>query len=153
MRAKWKPLLRSLLIYLVIIGVTLLGDQYYQQKQTQSYIQHFKDKKGQYLLNEIADTYKMTIELYSNYKLNKERKKGLVKKLNQLSNDLRKIDQEINSGNANHRIDFSFVYHDIKLVNIALSDSTKDDIIPVIILHGMEGLGELKKEITYIEYR
>ncbi|MDR6224413.1 hypothetical protein [Desmospora profundinema] len=153
MSDKWKPLLRSLLIYLTIIAITILGTQYYQQKQTQSYIQSFKDKKGQHILNEISDTYKMTIEHYSNYKLNKERKKELINKLNRLSSELRKVDEQINTGDVGDRIDFSFIYHDIKLVNIALADTTKDDIIPVIVLHGMEGLGELKKEITYMEYR
>lgn len=153
MSVKWKPWLRSLLTYVIIIGLTLWGAHIYQQKQTQSYIQDFKDNKGQKILNEISDTYKSTIEHYSNYKLTKQKKKEIADKLNHLSSELRKVDEQINADNVGHRIDFSFVYHDIKLVHIALSDTTKDDIIPVIILHGMEGLGELKKEITYIEYR
>jgi hypothetical protein len=74
-------------------------------------------------------------------------------KLNALNRKLQEVDRKLNNQDVGHRIDFSFVYHDIKLVNLSLSDATKDDIVPVIVLHAMEGIGDLKKEITYIQYR
>ncbi|SDX17375.1 hypothetical protein SAMN05444487_11189 [Marininema mesophilum] len=153
MNDKMKNLLRTLLIYLCIVALTLVLNHFYDRSQTQSYIEEYKALKGSQLLNEISDTYKLTVEQHSNYRLNKEMKRKLVDRLNYLRSELHKVDQQINKGNVDHPIEFSFIDHDIKLVNLALSDSTKDDIIPVIVLHSMEGLGELKKEITYIQYR
>ncbi|PTX59970.1 hypothetical protein C8P63_110115 [Melghirimyces profundicolus] len=153
MKDQWKFVLRTGLIYLSVIAVTLVANGYYREYQTQVYIDRFKEEKGMRILNEISETYKITMEHYSNYKLNREMKQRLVDKLNKLNNDLRKVEESVNSGEVSHQIDFSFLYHDIKLVNIALSDTSKDDVVPVIVLHAMEGLGELKKEITYIQYR
>ncbi|MFC4078027.1 hypothetical protein [Salinithrix halophila] len=153
MNDKLKRLLRVVLVYIVVVAITLVMNGFYEKHRTQEYIDEFKELKGHHLLNEISDTYKITIEQYSNYKLNREMKRKLVERLNKLSGDLRKVDHQINAQDVRYHIDFSFIYHDIKLVNIALSDATKDDIVPVIVLHSMEGLGELKKEITYIQYR
>ncbi|GGE11787.1 hypothetical protein GCM10011571_11480 [Marinithermofilum abyssi] len=153
MKFQWKNSLRTATIYLIVVIITLGGHTYYQAYKTQEYVDEFKALKGQSVIGEISDTYKSTIEHYSNYKLNKEAKHKIIRKLNKLSEELRKIDLQINSRDVYHQIDFSFIYHDIKLVNITLSDTTKDDIVPVIVLHAMEGLGEIKKEITYIEYR
>ncbi|SFS60958.1 hypothetical protein [Marininema halotolerans] len=153
MNDKLKKILRTSLTYLCIVVLTLVLNHFYDQSRTQSYIEEFKERKGAQLLNEISETYKTTVEQHSNYKLNKEMKRKLIDRLNRLSSQLHTVDQQINRGHVDHPIDFTFIYHDIKLVNLTLSDATKDDIIPVIVLHSMEGIGELKKEITYIQYR
>src|SRR5690606_25395691 len=102
----------------------------------------------------ISDTYKTIIEYYSNYKLSREAKTQLVKRLEQLQEKLEEVDNQLNKTKPiPHKIDFAFIYHDMKLVRLSLSDTTKDDIVPVIVLHANEGLKELEKEITYIEYR
>ncbi len=153
MNEKWRSILRTGLIYLFVIVATLVVHSGYQQMRTQNYIDRFEEEKGMKILDEISDTYKITVENYSNYKLSREMKQRLIGKLNKLSHDLRRVEKSIHSEDVVHRIDFSFIYHDIKLVKLALSDSTKDDIVPVIVLHAIEGLGDLKKEITYIRYR
>ncbi|MFD1426132.1 hypothetical protein JOD24_001145 [Kroppenstedtia sanguinis] len=153
MNEKWRSILRTGLIYLFVIVATLVVHSGYQQMRTQNYIDRFEEEKGMKILDEISDTYKITVENYSNYKLSREMKQRLIGKLNKLSHDLRRVEESIHSEDVVHRIDFSFIYHDIKLVKLALSDSTKDDIVPVIVLHAIEGLGDLKKEITYIRYR
>lgn len=144
---------RHALIYLIVALVSILSYMYYQYLQTQSYMEKYQKLGGREVISNISDTYKETIEMYSNYKLNKETKQKVIDKLNMLSRKLQEIDRQINTKEVDHQIDFSFVYHDIKLVNLSLSDATKDDIVPVIVLHAMEGIGDLKKEITYIEYR
>jgi hypothetical protein len=125
---------------------------YYEQVQTKNYINDYQRLGGGKVINDIADTYKLIIENYSNYKLSRELKMKIVDRLNRLSAQLRAVDERINARELERRVDFSFVYHDIKLVNLSLSDATKDDIVPVIVLHAMEGLGDLKREITYIRY-
>lgn len=153
MNEKRKSISRMGLIYLFVILATLVSNSWYQQVRTQNYIDRFEEEKGLKILDEISDTYKITMENYSNYKLSREMKQRLIDKLSKLSHDLHRVDESIHSKDVVHRMDFSFIYHDIKLVKLALSDSTKDDIVPVIVLHAMEGLGDLKKEITYIRYR
>ncbi|BCU82773.1 hypothetical protein JIR001_25560 [Polycladomyces abyssicola] len=148
----WKRWFRSVLTYLIIAVVTVLLMIYYEQAQTKNYIDDYRRLGGSKVINDISDTYKLIIEQYSNYKLNRELKIKIVDRLKRLSAQLQEVDERINTREVDRRVDFSFVYHDIKLVNLALSDSSKDDIVPVIVLHAMEGLGELKREIIYIRY-
>lgn len=118
------------------------------------YIQAYKDAGGHEVLGDISDTYKLIVENYSNYKLGTDTKRKIVRTLDQLQDQLEEVDRQINQNKSiQHKIDFSFIYHDMKLVRLSLSDTTKDDIVPVIVLHANEGLKELEKEITYIEYR
>ncbi|QKG84389.1 hypothetical protein GXN76_07795 [Kroppenstedtia pulmonis] len=153
MSSKKKKILFTLAIYLSIALITLTANLMIQSSKTQGYIQHFKEQNGEQILEELSDTYKLIMESYSNYKLDKEAKAKVTHQLNRLNKELRKVDKEINSRNVPHPINFSFIYQDMKLVNLALADSTKDGVITVIVLHAMEGLGDLKKEITYIQYR
>lgn len=152
MNNRWKRWFRSVLTYLIIAVSTVLLMMYYEQVQTKNYINDYQRLGGGKVINDIADTYKLIIENYSNYKLSRELKMKIVDRLNRLSAQLRAVDERINARELERRVDFSFVYHDIKLVNLTLSDATKDDIVPVIVLHAMEGLGDLKREITYIRY-
>ncbi|MDN4593760.1 hypothetical protein [Polycladomyces subterraneus] len=148
----WRRWFRSVLTYLIIAVVTVLLMIYYEQAQTKNYIEDYQRLGGSKVINDISDTYKLIMERYSNYKLSREMKIKIVDRLNRLSAQLQEVDERINTREVDRRVDFSFVYHDIKLVNLSLSDASKDDIVPVIVLHAMEGLGELKREITYIRY-
>ncbi|MBN2908870.1 hypothetical protein JQC72_04940 [Polycladomyces sp. WAk] len=152
MNNRWKRWFRSVLTYLIIAVATVLLMIYYEQVQTKNYIDDYQQLGGSKVINDISDTYKLIIEHYSNYKLNRELKIKIVDRLNRLSAQLQEVDERINTREIDRRVDFSFVYHDIKLVNLALSDASKDDVVPVIVLHAMEGLGDLKREITYIRY-
>jgi hypothetical protein len=138
---------------LIVAVVAILAYVFHQRDQAHEYVEQYKALGGAEVIAELADTYKGTIELYSNYKLTREAKQKIMDKLNALNRKLQEVDRKLNSQEVGQRIDFSFVYHDIKLVNLSLSDATKDDIVPVIVLHAMEGIGDLKKEITYIQYR
>lgn len=154
MKDKLKQWSKTGLIYVVVIILTVVATNFYHQHGTKRYIEAYKDAGGHEVLSDISDTYKLIIERYSNYKLGTETKAKMVRELENLREKLKEVDQEINRNKPiQHKIDFSFVYHDMKLVRLSLSDSTKDDIIPVIVLHASEGLKELEKEITYIEYR
>lgn len=145
---------RTGLIYAIIIALTVVATHLYHEQGTKRYIQAFKDAGGHDVLGEIGDTYKQIMEYYSNYKLGSDTKKKIVKELEELREALEEVDRKINYNRTiEHKIDFSFVYQDMKLVRLSLSDTTKDDIVPVIVLHASEGLKELEKAITYIEYR
>jgi hypothetical protein len=145
---------KTALIYMVVIIVAVVATHFYHQYKTDRYIQAYKDAGGQQVLSDIADTYKMVVERYSNYRLGTDTKAKMVQELGNLAKELAEVDRQINQNNSiDHKINFSFIYHDMKLVRLSLSDATKDDIIPVIVLHASEGLKELEKEIMYIEYR
>ncbi|WP_149026975.1 hypothetical protein [Novibacillus thermophilus] len=141
-------------IYAVVIVLTVVATHFYHERETMRYIQAYKDAGGDEVLSDISDTYKLIVENYSNYKLGTDTKRKIVRTLDQLQDQLEEVDRQINQNKSiQHKIDFSFIYHDMKLVRLSLSDTTKDDIVPVIVLHANEGLKELEKEITYIEYR
>lgn len=145
---------RTGLIYTVIIALTVMATHFYHEQGTKRYIQAYKDAGGNEVLSDISDAYKQIIEYYSNYKLGSDTKKKIVAELEELRQALEEVDREINYDRTiEHKIDFSFVYQDMKLVRLSLSDTTKDDVVPVIVLHASEGLKELEKAITYIEYR
>lgn len=142
------------LVFALVAILSAVATNLYAHQKTEQYVQKFKDAGGQQILSEISDTYKTVIEYYSNYKLSQETKVSMMKKLEALRDKLKEVDRTVNQTKpGQHRIDFSFVLHDMKLVRLSLSDTTKDDIIPVIVLHASEGLKELEKEITYIEYQ
>lgn len=154
MKAKVKQWSKTGLVYVIVIVLTVVATHFYLEQGTKRYIQAYKDAGGHEVLRDISDTYKHVIENYSNYKLDPETKQKIVKELEGLKGELEEVDRQINQHKSiQHKIDFSFIYHDMKLVRLSLSDTTKDDIVPVIVLHASEGLKELEKEITYIEYR
>lgn len=154
MKAKLKQWSRTGMVYVIVIILTVVATHLYHEQGTNRYIQAYKDAGGHEVLSEISDTYKLVMENYSNYKLGTDTKKKIVKELERLREELEEVDRQINQNKPiQHKIDFSFIYHDMKLVRLSLSDTTKDDIVPVIVLHANEGLKELEKEITYIEYR
>ncbi|MBD1373618.1 hypothetical protein IC620_14825 [Hazenella sp. IB182357] len=142
-----------LLSYIMIIVMAVAGYLYYENMQTKRYIRAVEQQGGLTYINEISNTYKSTIEMYSNYKLNKERKAEIVVKLNELRKKLEQVEQQVEDHEIDHPINYAAVYHDMKLVNVILTDFSNDEIIPIVVLHAIEGIGDLKKEITYIEYR
>ncbi|MFD1406695.1 hypothetical protein ACFQ49_00635 [Kroppenstedtia eburnea] len=85
MNEKWKSISRMGLIYLFVILATLVSNSWYQQVRTQNYIDRFEEEKGLKILDEISDTYKITMENYSNYKQSREMKQRLIDKLSKLS--------------------------------------------------------------------
>ena len=154
MKDKLKKWSISALIYFVVIVLSVVATNVYHEQSTKKYIQSFNEAGGEQVLRDISDTYKFIMENYSNYKLGVDRKKKIINELDKLREQLEEVDTTINkSKSIQHKIDFSFVYHDMKLVRLSLSDTTKDDIVPVIVLHANEGLKDLEKEITYIEFR
>lgn len=154
MRERLKEWARKGLIYIAVIALSIVGTDVYHQQSTKKYIHAYKEAGGDKILSAISDTYKTIIEYYSNYKLSREMKADMIKRLEELQGKLEAVDSELNRRKPiAHKINFAFIYHDMKLVRLSLSDTTKDDIVPVIVLHANEGLKELEKEITYIEYR
>lgn len=153
MNERLKKLLQQAGIYVVVAAMAIFLYKYVIDLQTKYYVEQYKTTGCSKVIQDIADTYKTTIELYSNYKLSKPMKQNIMNKLNVLNNELHKADMNMNKKSIENRVDFSYIYHDLKLVNLSLSDVTKDDVVPVVVLHAMEGLGELKKELTYIQYR
>ncbi|WP_054948702.1 hypothetical protein [Numidum massiliense] len=142
------------LIYVIAIALTIVAVHLYQERETNKYIHTYKRAGGDKVLSDISDTYKSVIEHYSNYKLSRETKARMIKRLEKLRGELEEVDRQINRRRPiAHKINFTYVFHDMKLVRLSLSDTTKDDIVPVIVLHANEGLKELEKEITYIEFR
>lgn len=142
---------------MVVAVISILSTVYYihysEMESAKSYISYYEKLGGGQLVLEITDTYKEMMELFSNYKLNKDAKKKLADHLEELSKKLQRVDIQLHSGERPVHLDFSYIYQDVKLVNISLSDPTKEDVIPVIVLHAMEGIGELKKQIVTIEAR
>jgi hypothetical protein len=153
MSDRLKEWLKTAGIYGLVAALAVAANLYHLRSQTRSYIEEFRELGGDRLINELAETYKSTIEMYSNYKLNKDTKPKIVAKLNEIHRKLQEVDNRLHQGDSERRIDFSYVYHDINLVNLSLSDVTKDDIVPVVVLHAIEGVGELKKELTYVEFK
>lgn len=154
MQDKVKQWTRAAVVYAIVIALTVVAVSLYQQQETRTYMAAYKDAGGHEVLSDIGDTYKLIMEHYSNYKLNPDTKRRIVRQLEALRGELKEVDHKINGNKPGTRkINFSFVYHDMKLVRLSLSDTTKDDIVPVIVLHASEGLKELEKDITYIEFR
>ncbi|WP_124728069.1 hypothetical protein [Staphylospora marina] len=153
MSERLKAWLRTAGVYGLVAALAVGAHMYYLSTRSTSWIEEFREAGGYRLVSELGDTYKSIIEMYSNYKLNKDSKPKIVSRLGEIHRKLQEVEQKLQQADGERRIDFSYVYHDIKLVSLSLSDVTKDDIVPVIVLHAMEGVGDLKKQLTYVEYR
>lgn len=149
-----KELIRKSGITLVLMVVSILGTvlymNYVEDQEAKSFVEAYAKLGGSQAVNEITETYSLIMEQYSNYKLTKDVKKKLVDRLNLLSKKLQQIEIQIGSEKQSERLDFAYLYQDVKLVSLSLSDPTKDDVVPVVVLHASEGIGEWKKQIVNI---
>lgn len=149
-----KELIRKSGTTLVLMVVSILGTvlymNYAEGQEAKSYVSAYAKLGGGQTVNEITETYSLIMEQYSNYKLNKEVKKKLVNRLNLLTKKLQEIEIQLSSEKQSERFDFAYLYQDAKLVSLSLSDPTKDDVVPVVVLHASEGIGEWKKHIVNI---
>lgn len=142
---------------LVLMAMSILGTvlymNYAEDQGAKSYVEAYVKLGGSQTVNEITETYSLIMEQYSNYKLNKDVKKKLVDRLNLLSKKLQQIEIQLSSEQQSQKLDFAYLYQDAKLVSLSLSDPTKDDVVPVVVLHASEGIGEWKKQVVNMNQR
>ncbi|SFX44159.1 hypothetical protein SAMN04487866_1087 [Thermoactinomyces sp. DSM 45891] len=140
---------------LALIAVSILGTflymNYIEDKQAKTYVETYIQLGGSQIVNEMTETYSQIMEQYSNYKLNRDTKKKLVDRLQLLTKKLQQVESQLNTKTDSQKLDFAYLYQDAKLVSLSLSDPTKDDIVPVVVLHASEGVGEWKKQIVNME--
>lgn len=131
----------------LILAALYLGFLKYQEYQSQQYLNDFRALKGEKTVEKILSLYKDIVDYQATYKLTPQNSDNLVYELLKAGKDLKDIEDKIRVKYPNQYIDFSYIYQDLFLVVKQLQDKTNDAKLGAMVVHAVEGVGNLKVQL------
>jgi hypothetical protein len=138
---------KYILVYGFILMSLYLGFTKYQAYQSEQYVSAFRTLKGEETIDQLAGLYKEIIEYQATYKLTPQAGAQLVQKLLLTGKRLKDVDQKLKEKYSAQHVDFSYVYQDLFLVTKQIQDKANDAKLSVMVVHAVEGLGNVKIQI------
>jgi hypothetical protein len=138
---------KNILLFLLALSTLYLGVMKYQDHLAQQYRDEFRLEKGDETIDHLAHQYKDIVDYQAAYKLTPQNQAALVQALLKTGNQLKAIDQEMKNKYPARHIDFSYVYQDLLLVIKQLQDKANDAKLSVMVVHAIEGVGNIKIQL------
>jgi hypothetical protein len=142
-----KKIGKQLVLYTLILAVVYLGIIKYQQYTTDSYLAEFRALRGEETIEHMGTLYKDILEYEATYKLTPQVSAQLVQNLLATGKKLKEIDQKLKQKYPQKHVDFSYLYQDLFLVVRQLQDKANDAKLAVMVVHAVEGLGNIKVQL------
>jgi hypothetical protein len=138
---------KQLVLYMLILAVLYLGFIKYQQYRMDSYLAEFHVLRGEETIERMGTLYKDIVEYQATYKLTPQMSVQLVQNLLATGKKLKDIDQKLKQEYPQQHVDFSYLYQDLFLVVKQLQDKANDAKLAVMVVHAVEGLGNVKVQL------
>ncbi|WP_027417309.1 hypothetical protein [Aneurinibacillus terranovensis] len=142
-----KKLGKKILFYTLIAAAVYLGFIKYQSYVSHQYLNEFRALKGEETVEHLAGLYKEIIDYQSTYKLTPQTQANLVQAVLKTGKQLKDIDNKLKAKYPERHIDFSYVYQDLFLVVKQIQDKANDAKLSAMVVHAVEGLGNLKVQL------
>ncbi|SDG86907.1 hypothetical protein SAMN04489735_1004154 [Aneurinibacillus thermoaerophilus] len=142
-----KKIGKYLILYMFILTVFYLGFMKYQQHVAASYLTEFQALHGEEVIEQISTIYKDILEYQARYKLTPQVSAQLAQNLLVTGKKLKDVDQKLKQKYPHRHVDFSYLYQDLFLVVKQLQDKANDTKLGIMVVHAVEGLGNVKVQI------
>ncbi|MCI1692622.1 hypothetical protein [Aneurinibacillus aneurinilyticus] len=142
-----KKLGKKFLLYTLVLAVLYLGFIKYQQYSADNYLEEFRALHGEETIEQLATLYKDIVEYQATYRLTPQVSAQLVQNLLATGKKLKDIDQKLKQKYPRQHVDFSYLYQDLFLVVKQIQDKANDAKLAVMVVHAVEGLGNIKVQI------